>query len=122
MFSTNLHRSRLIEGLRSACVELRRHGCSAIYIGGSFTSDKEYPGDYDACFNPIGVDAELDPVLFNPVLSTERREKYMGDWLIGRPEDGSAGEWYRFLSFDDRTGASHQMYGIKLYLHELVEQ
>lgn len=115
-----MHRARLIEGLRRACEELRRCGCNAVFIGGSFTSEKEYPGDYDACFNPIGVREELDPLLFSRVYELERKEKYFGDWLIGRPEDGPPGEWYRYLAFDDRSGEHHDMYGIKLRLSELV--
>jgi hypothetical protein len=119
-FSRNLHRARLIGGLRRACVELRENGCGAVFVGGSFTTDKEYPGDYDACFHPVGVRAELDPLLVDPIRELERKEKYFGDWLIGRPEDGPAGEWYRYLAFDDRIGQHHDMYGIKLRLGELI--
>lgn len=118
-FGYNPHRARLIEGLRRAASELRRAGCGSIYVGGSFTSDKAMPSDYDACFNPIGVAASLSPLLVEARYLVERRSEYFGDWLIGRPDDGPAGYWYRFLSFDDRTGANNQMYGIKLSLAEL---
>jgi hypothetical protein len=121
-FGWNPHRSRLISGLRLACEELRRNGCGAVYVGGSFTSSKDYPGDYDACFNPIGVAEGLDPLLFNRVYELERKERYFGDWLIGRPDDGPAGEWYRYLAFDDRSGEHHDMFGIKLRLNEVAQR
>lgn len=119
-FGYNQHRSWLIEGLRRAALELRRAGCAIIYVGGSFTSDKEFPSDYDACFNPIGVSGSLSPLLIEERYLTERRNEYFGDWLIGRPDDGAAGYWYRFLAFDDRTGRANTMYAIKLDLVELT--
>lgn len=119
-FGFNQQRGELICGLRRAALELRRAGCGAIFVGGSFTSDKVRPSDYDACFNPIGVMPSLSPLLVEERYLLERRNEYLGDWLMGRPDDGPPGYWYRFLSFDDRTGATNRMFGIKLRLAELT--
>jgi hypothetical protein len=43
---------------------LRAAGCRRVYIDGSFVTAKEVPGDFDACWEMVGVDADLlDPVL-----------------------------------------------------------
>ena len=116
----NDHRLHLLEGLRRASIELRRSGCAAVYVGGSFTGSKEFPSDYDACFNPIGVAASLSPLLVEERYLSQRRSEYLGDWLIGRPDEGPPGYWYRFLAFDDRTGLPNTMFGVKLELAELT--
>ncbi len=46
-----------------ACGKLRLAGCSTIYLDGSYVTGKPKPGDFDACWDPSGVDpAKLDPV------------------------------------------------------------
>lgn len=63
-FGITEHRRRLLCGLRRALDSLKRAGCQRAYIDGSFVTDKEQPGDYDACWDPVGVNAALlDPVL-----------------------------------------------------------
>ena len=65
-FGKTDHRRRLISGLKRALDSLKRAGCRAPYIDGSFVTDKEQPADYDACWDPVGVNASLiDPVLLN---------------------------------------------------------
>ena len=52
-------------GLRAALIDLRNAGCRIAYIDGSFVTDKEFPGDYDGCWDMTGVDLEaIDPVLY----------------------------------------------------------
>jgi hypothetical protein len=65
-FATNGTRARLMEGLRLGCEALRVAGCSVVYVDGSFVTEKPFPGDFDACWYPIGVDpTKLDPVLLD---------------------------------------------------------
>lgn len=62
-FATNPWRRSLFNGLVDASGRLRSAGCPAILLDGSFVSSKPNPGDYDACWDPTGVDpAMLDPV------------------------------------------------------------
>lgn len=62
-FAINPWRRCLFNGLVEAAGRLRYAGCHAILLDGSFVSSKPNPGDYDACWDPTGVDrARLDPV------------------------------------------------------------
>lgn len=62
-FATNAWRRELFDGLILASGKLRLAGCTAIYLDGSFVTGKPRPGDFDACWDPSGVDpAKLDPV------------------------------------------------------------
>ncbi len=63
IFAYNVHRRALFFGLLDAAVHLASVGCPAILLDGSYVSGKPIPGDYDACWDPLGVDfARLDPV------------------------------------------------------------
>ncbi|WP_244466984.1 DUF6932 family protein [Devosia geojensis] len=62
-FATNAWRRELFDGLVLASGKLRLAGCPAIYLDGSYVTGKPRPGDFDACWDPTGVDpAKLDPV------------------------------------------------------------
>lgn len=120
-FSTNAHRSRLLEGLLKACIELRRHGCSSIYVGGSFVDNKAYPGDYDACFDTVGLSGNVDPIIYNDIYKLQRKEKYFGDWKPARLVDGAPSKWLRYFA-EDRLGNPRCVFAIKLNLKELIEK
>lgn len=68
-------------GLIRAAAALRLAGCRTMILDGSFVTAKDDPGDYDAAFDPVGVDGDLlDPVLLRH--SDGRRAmkaKYLGD-------------------------------------------
>ena len=49
----------LLSGLKRACQSLKQAGCKRIYIGGSFATNKEFPGDFDICWEYDGVDRVL---------------------------------------------------------------
>lgn len=62
-FATNAWRRELFDGLVLASGKLRLAGCTAIYLDGSYVTGKPKPGDFDACWDPSGVDPDkLDPV------------------------------------------------------------
>jgi hypothetical protein len=63
-FGITEHRRRLITGMKRAFDSLKRAGCRRANVDGSFVTDKECPGDYDACWDPVGVNAALlEPIL-----------------------------------------------------------
>lgn len=63
-FGTTPHRRALLDGLREALSMLGAAGCRAVYVDGSFVTEREVPGDFDACWDPTDVDlAALEPVL-----------------------------------------------------------
>lgn len=62
-FATNVWRRALFDGLLLASSKLRLAGCPTIYLDGSYVTGKPRPSDFDACWDPTGVDpAKLDPV------------------------------------------------------------
>jgi hypothetical protein len=62
-FATNAWRRELFDGLLLACGKLRVAGCLTVYLDGSYVTGKPKPGDFDACWDPTGVDpAKLDPL------------------------------------------------------------
>lgn len=62
-FGTNVWRRELFGGLLSGLTALRNAGCLIAYLDGSYVTGKPRPGDFDACWDPQGVDgAKLNPV------------------------------------------------------------
>jgi hypothetical protein len=62
-FAYNPRRRELYAGLIGAAVSLAGAGCKTVLLDGSYVSAKPVPGDYDACWDPDGVDFDkLDPV------------------------------------------------------------
>jgi hypothetical protein len=63
-FGSTPGRLRLLAGLKAALDALRAGGCRRAYIDGSFVKAKAVPADFDACWEPDGVNPDrLDPVL-----------------------------------------------------------
>jgi hypothetical protein len=106
-FSSTPRRGVLLDGLLRALSALRRAGCQRAYVDGSFVTAKEAPGDFDACWDPDGVDPDaLEPTLLD--FSNRRaaqKAKYGGELFIATDAAGPAG--IRFLDFfqrDKNTG------------------
>lgn len=55
-FGANDHRKKLILGLLKACLVLKAAGCHRVFIDGSFITSKDFPCDFDACWDYDGVD------------------------------------------------------------------
>ena len=53
-------------GLMAGLQNLRAAGCVRAFLDGSYMTAKPRPGDFDACWDPGGV----DPTLLDPVLLT----------------------------------------------------
>lgn len=65
-FATNPRRRKLFCGLVDACSRLRQAGCRTVFLDGSYVAGKPKPGDFDACWDPTGIDpARLDPVFLD---------------------------------------------------------
>ncbi len=62
-FATNPWRRELFDGLAEALRRLRHAGCPTVFLDGSYVTGKPKPGDFDACWDPLGVDpGKLDPL------------------------------------------------------------
>jgi len=98
-YGTNPHRRRLLEGLREVLEILARAGCEKAYLDGSFVTSKDFPGDFDMCWDVRGVDpTKLEPVFFD---FTDRRSaqkrRFMGEFFPAQLPEGSSGR--TFLEF-----------------------
>ena len=63
-FGWNVRRRQICVGLHRALINLQSAGCSRVLIDGSFVTAKDQPGDFDAAYDPKGVDGSLlDPIL-----------------------------------------------------------
>lgn len=58
-YATTELREQLLSGLCAAIESLHAAGCARVYLDGSFVTNKEAPGDFDACWEVSGVDAGL---------------------------------------------------------------
>lgn len=116
-FGTTPRRLKLIEGLRKALQSLLGAGCRTAYIDGSFVTAKEVPGDFDACWDPLGVDGnQLDPVLLD--FSNRRavqKEKFGGELFPSSALADLAGSTFlEFFQVDKATGEAKGIVAIDL--------
>jgi hypothetical protein len=111
VFASNAKRRRLFAGFRHACKALREAGCTTVFLDGSFVTAKPNPGDYDACWDPNGVDPNrLDPVFLD--FDNARRSqklKYGGEFF---PFGWQAEPGKTFLTFFQNDRFTGQAKGI----------
>jgi hypothetical protein len=116
-FGTNPHRIRLLGGLFRACGALAVAGCNAIYLDGSFATERAAPADYDACWDIASVDlAKLDGVFKDfSNLRAAQKAKYFGEFfpaqLLNRPTSLT---FLQFFQIDKLTGDPKGIIGIYL--------
>ena len=106
-FTFNDHRRKLFGGLQAVTGVLWNAGCTEVYLGGSFVTDKPFPQDYDGCWNPIGVDfSRLDPVLLNYDNGRiAQKTKYLGEMFIATLSEASGKTFLEFFQIDKNTGS-----------------
>lgn len=114
-FSSNSHRTRLVDGLLGALQNLAGAGCRFVLLDGSFISQKQLPEDYDGAWDIQGVDPNrLDPVLLD--FSNGRaamKSKYLGE-LFPASALAAPGVLYRDFFMTDRNGVPKGVIGIHL--------
>lgn len=116
-FGHTFHRRGLLRGLSEAIDLLAKAGCPALYVDGSFVTEKEQPGDFDACWDVTGVDAdELDPVLLEFDDGRAAQKARFGGELFPAqfPADWSGTTYLQFFQTDRDTGAPKGIIGIDL--------
>ncbi|MBY0479039.1 MAG: hypothetical protein K2Q24_15430 [Chitinophagaceae bacterium] len=68
-FVNNVWRKDLFGYLMKLIADLRSIGCKALYIDGSFTTNKRLPKDFDVCWEDLGLDynevQRRMPILFD---------------------------------------------------------
>lgn len=106
-FGITPQRRALLAGLYSALQVLQSAGCRAVYIDGSFVTNKLVPNDFDACWDIEGVDPDqLDPVLLTfDDRRAAQKAKYLGELFPAQlTEGGSGGSFLAFFQVDKETG------------------
>ena len=101
-FSFSKTRRDFIKGLKLAMKHLKEIGCTTIYIDGSFVTNKEIPGDYDALWDTKNINPNFarrtHPVFFD--FSNGRANQkslYYGEFFPADLPEGSSG--LTFLEF-----------------------
>jgi hypothetical protein len=105
-FAINAVRRELFAGLLSGAASLLSAGCTRIYLDGSFVTAKPVPGDYDACWDPVGVDlTRLDPVFRNFSNKREgQKAKYKGEFFPSTMKNTPTQPFVDFFQVDRFTG------------------
>jgi hypothetical protein len=104
-FAGNSHRRHLVTGLEQALRSFAGAGCRKVLLDGSFVSVKVLPQDYDAAWEPAGV----DPTLLDPVLLDFSRKraamklKYGGEFFPATSL-AAVGVLYREFFQKDKNG------------------
>jgi hypothetical protein len=111
-FGSNDRRRRLLQGLHSALTLLARTGCKEVYLGGSFVTLKEFPNDFDGCFDVMAIEQNLlDPIFLD---LEAQRNKFNGEIKL---------DYMSFLQNYLRTDRSGNSIGIiALNPQELIEE
>ena len=104
-FGWTERRRRLLDGLAEAIELLAEAGCRKIWLNGSFVTAKDEPGDFDAVWDPDGVDtSRLDPIFFDLADQRRQQKQRFGGELF--PDWIESGSGLRFAEFfqRDRNG------------------
>lgn len=104
-FGWTSQRAALIDGFIRAVGDLADGGCQKVWLDGSFVTNKEVPGDFDACWDPTGVELSLlKPVLLDMSNGREAQKvEYGGEFLPNIIEGGSGMFFVEFFQ-RDRNG------------------
>ena len=109
-FGATPHRRALLRGLEAALVVLRDAGCQRVYVDGSFASAKAVPDDYDAAWEPTGVDVakllSLEPVFgdFDNQRAAQKA-KFGGEFFPSSAIADQVGTtFFDFFQIDKATG------------------
>ena len=116
-YGSNTYRIMLLKGLKLAIDSLRFAGCRQIFLDGSFISNIDLPGDFDACWDLHGVDPNIiDPVLLD--FSNNRasqKAKYGGELFPSNFQANKTGRTFlEFFQIDKNLSILKGIICIKL--------
>ena len=117
-FGTNEHRERLLIGMNDAIQSLKIAGCVLVYLDGSFVTSKEFPNDYDCCWEPMHVEIDLLDRIFKDISFRGREKQKMrfgGEFFPSSTiEGGSKTPFLSFFQTDANTGEPKGIVSIAL--------
>lgn len=99
-------RQKLVNGLKRALEALRAAGCKKVYLDGSFVTEKERPGDFDACWEVEGVNGDLldEELLDFADGRAAQKAKYGGELFPAESNADTTGTLFRAFFQQDRDG------------------
>ena len=118
-YGVNAYRRQLLNGLERALKALKQAGCKTAYLNGSFATAREFPSDYDVCYEMADMKfSALDPV-FNDFTNrcAAQKTKYRGEFhpAYARAEGPPLNRLFvNFFQVDKETGTPKGIIGIKL--------
>jgi hypothetical protein len=124
-FATTPWRRDLHGGLLKALRQLRLAGCLMIYLDGSYVTGKPRPGDFDACWDPTGVDCKkLDPVFLDFKNSrAAQKASFKGEFFPSSMMCADVGRAFvDFFQLDRFTGQRKGIISISLSADPVLSQ
>jgi len=121
-FGTNSHRRKLLEGLYNALIVLKQAGCNTVFIDGSFVTKKDYPKDFDACWDLSGVNPDLlEPTLLDFSHGrASQKAKYFGELFPAQIFVGQRQSTFlEFFQIDKDSGKKKGILAISLEVSNL---
>lgn len=105
-FAWTEHRCNLYAGIERVAYILAGAGCSRLYLDGSYVTEKECPGDFDACWDIQDVDFQkLPEIIWNLKNGTcAQKLEYGGELFPNRIERGSQMLFSDFFQMEKHTG------------------
>ena len=88
-----------------------------VYVDGSFVTNKERPGDFDACWDVEGVDPErLDPVFLDfSDGRTAQKRRFGGEFFPAQLPKGVTGRTFlAFFQAERRTGRRKGIVAVRI--------
>jgi len=105
-FGWNPRRRQLLDGLAEAVELLSTAGCRRLWLNGSFVTAKEEPADFDACWDPNGVDLDsLDPIFFDFDSGRAAQKSRFGGELFPNVTESGSGLVFAEFFKNERDGA-----------------
>ena len=106
-FGSSPYRQTVLAGLEEATRLLARAKCRRLYVDGSFVTRKPFPGDFDACWEPAGVDVSLlDPIFLDfRNHRAAQKARFRGELFLSTSvADGRGTTFLDFFQIDKATG------------------
>jgi hypothetical protein len=105
-FATNFKRKIIFDSLLRLIDDLRKIGCSNIFLDGSYVTTKNLPGDMDICWDNSGIDFDLTrqilPAIWNRSL---QKRIYQADIFPANIIERSSNKYFLdFFQCDKNTG------------------
>lgn len=92
-------------GLADAVALLATAGCTRVWLNGSFATAKDEPADFDACWDPDGVDLDaLDPIFFDFASGRANQKARFGGELFPNVVESDSGLEFAEFFKNERDG------------------